>query len=57
MAEMHETPSANRLRIAFFGPRNAGKSTLVNAFTGQDVAIVSDVPGQNISEGNECLCR
>lgn len=45
MAEMHETPSANRLRIAFFGPRNAGKSTLVNAFTGQDVAIVSDVPG------------
>ena len=42
---MHETPSANRLRIAFFGPRNAGKSTLVNAFTGQDVAIVSDVPG------------
>ena len=45
MAEMHETPSANRLRIAFFGPRNAGKSTLVNAFTGQDVAIVSDVAG------------
>ena len=42
---MHETPSANRLRIAFFGPRNARKSTLVNASTGQDAAIVSDVPG------------
>ena len=45
MAELNETPSANRIRIAFFGLRNAGKSTLVNAFAGQDVAIVSDVAG------------
>ena len=45
MAEMNETPKANRVHIAFFGLRNAGKSTLVNAFAGQDVAIVSDVAG------------
>ena len=45
MAELNETPSANRIRIAFFGLRNAGKSTLVNAFTGQPIAIVSDVAG------------
>lgn len=45
MAEMVETPSGNRVRIAFFGKRNAGKSTLVNALTGQNLAIVSDVAG------------
>ena len=45
MAELNETPRGNRVHIAFFGLRNAGKSTLVNAFTGQNVAIVSDVPG------------
>lgn len=42
---LNSTPSGNRVRIAFFGLRNAGKSTLVNAFCGQEVAIVSDVPG------------
>jgi len=45
MAELNETPRGNRIHIAFFGLRNAGKSTLVNAFTGQRLAIVSDVPG------------
>ena len=45
MAGLNDTPSANRLHIAFFGLRNAGKSTLVNAFAGQEVAIVSDVAG------------
>ena len=45
MSSLNETPSANRVHVAFFGLRNAGKSTLVNAFTGQQVAIVSDVPG------------
>jgi len=45
MAALNETPSANRIHIAFFGLRNAGKSTLVNAFCGQDIAIVSDVAG------------
>ena len=45
MAEFNETPRGNRIHIAFFGLRNAGKSTLVNAFTGQPIAIVSDVAG------------
>ena len=45
MAELNETPRGNRVHIAFFGLRNAGKSTLVNAFTGQPIAIVSDVAG------------
>ncbi|MBE6688782.1 MAG: [FeFe] hydrogenase H-cluster maturation GTPase HydF [Ruminococcaceae bacterium] len=39
------TASANRLHIGFFGRRNSGKSSLINAFTGQEVSIVSDVPG------------
>ncbi len=42
---MNETPNSARIHIAFFGLRNAGKSTLVNALTGQEVAIVSDRPG------------
>ncbi|MBR7187536.1 MAG: [Clostridia bacterium] len=42
---MHETPSAQRAHIGFFGCRNAGKSSLVNAMTGQALAIVSDVKG------------
>ena len=45
MAELYETPKGSRIHIAFFGLRNAGKSTLVNAFTRQEVAIVSDVAG------------
>ena len=45
MAELGETPRGSRVHIAFFGLRNAGKSTLVNAFTGQSLAIVSDVAG------------
>ena len=42
---LNETPSANRLHIGFFGKRNSGKSSLINAFTGQGVSIVSDVAG------------
>ena len=42
---MNETPSAERVHISFFGCRNAGKSSLLNAFTGQDLAVVSDVKG------------
>lgn len=40
-----DTPNANRLHIALFGKRNSGKSSLINALTGQDTAIVSDTPG------------
>ena len=42
---LNATPSGERVHIAFFGRRNAGKSSLVNAFTGQDLAIVSAVKG------------
>ncbi|NLL04403.1 MAG: [FeFe] hydrogenase H-cluster maturation GTPase HydF [Clostridiaceae bacterium] len=42
---MNNTPIANRLHIAIFGRRNAGKSTLINALTGQEIAVVSEVPG------------
>ena len=42
---MNESPSANRIHIGFFGKRNAGKSSVVNAVTGQDLAVVSEVPG------------
>lgn len=42
---LNETPGANRLHIGFFGKRNSGKSSLINAFTGQAVSIVSDVAG------------
>ena len=45
MAGLNETPKGDRVHIAFFGLRNAGKSTLVNRLTGQDVAIVSAVAG------------
>lgn len=42
---LNETPSANRVHIGFFGRRNAGKSSLVNAVTGQELAVVSEVAG------------
>ena len=42
---LNDTPSANRVHIGFFGLRNAGKSSLVNAVTGQALSIVSDVKG------------
>ncbi len=45
MSTLNDTPSANRLHIGFFGKRNSGKSSLMNAFTGQEVSIVSDVAG------------
>ena len=45
MSNLNQTPSANRLHIAFFGCRNAGKSSVVNAVTGQDLAVVSDTKG------------
>lgn len=42
---LNSTPNANRIHIGFFGLRNAGKSSVVNAVTGQDLSIVSDTKG------------
>lgn len=42
---LNETPSANRLHIGIFGKTNSGKSSFINALTGQEVSIVSDVAG------------
>lgn len=42
---LNDTPSANRMHIAVFGKMNSGKSSLINALTNQDTAIVSDVSG------------
>lgn len=44
-ATLNETPSANRIHIGFFGRRNSGKSSLVNALAGHHVSIVSEVAG------------
>lgn len=44
-AGLNQTPSGERITIGFFGKTNVGKSTLVNAVTGQELAVVSDVKG------------
>ena len=43
---LNSTPSAERVHIGIFGKRNAGKSSVINAITDQDLAIVSDVKVQ-----------
>ena len=45
-----DTPNANRLHITLFGRRNSGKSSLINALTGQDTALVSFL--ERLVEGN-----
>ena len=42
---LNDTPSADRVHIGFFGQRNAGKSSLLNAVTGQELAVVSEIKG------------
>lgn len=44
-SSLNDTPSGERVHIAFFGLRNAGKSSLVNAVTGQELSVVSEVKG------------
>jgi len=45
LRDLNATPRGQRLHIALFGRRNTGKSSLINALTGQEIAIVADVPG------------
>ena len=45
MSNLNETPMASRFTIGLFGRRNAGKSSLINALTGQDLAVISETPG------------
>ena len=42
---LNSTPNADRIHIGIFGRRNAGKSSIINAITGQELAIVSDIEG------------
>ena len=52
---LQTTPTANRLHIALFGRRNSGKSSLINALTGQDTALVSDIPGTTTDPVNKAM--
>ena len=52
---MNNTPSGERTHIGFFGRRNAGKSSIVNAVTGQDLAVVSDVKGTTTDPVNKAM--
>ncbi len=52
---LNETPSANRIHIAFFGKRNAGKSSLMNAVANQQIAVVSDVKGTTTDPVNKSM--
>ena len=52
---LQTTPTANRLHIALFGRRNSGKSSLINALTGQDTALVSDIPGTTTDPVSKAL--
>lgn len=52
---MQETPSSERLHIAFFGRCNSGKSSLINALTGQNIAVVSDISGTTTDPVNKAI--
>ena len=52
---LNNTPTANRLHIALFGRRNSGKSSLINALTGQDTALVSNIPGTTTDPVNKAM--
>ena len=47
---LNSTPSADRIHIGIFGKRNSGKSSLINALTGQALSIVSEVKGTTTNQ-------
>lgn len=52
---LNSTPNAERIHVGLFGRRNAGKSSLINAITGQDLAVVSDVLGTTTDPVNKAM--
>lgn len=52
---LNETPSADRIHIGFYGRTNSGKSSLMNAFVGQDISIVSDQAGTTTDPVNKAM--
>jgi len=52
---LNETPSSNRIQISFFGRRNAGKSTLMNAIANQEIAVVSEIKGTTTDPVNKTM--
>ena len=52
---LNAVPSGERVHIGFFGRRNAGKSSLVNAVTGQEISVVSDVRGTTTDPVNKSM--
>ncbi len=54
---LNDTPSGERIHIGFFGRRNAGKSSVVNAVTGQDLAVVSRVEGTTTDPVKKAMDR
>ena len=57
MSTLNQTPSAGRLHISFFGCRNAGKSSVVNAVTGQELSIGFVVLSETFSADNHGKCH
>jgi small GTP-binding protein len=52
---LNDTPNANRIHIGFYGKMNSGKSSLINAFTNQEVSIVSEVAGTTTDPVNKAM--
>lgn len=54
---LNSTPSSERVHIGFFGRRNAGKSSVVNQVTGQELSVVSDIKGTTTDPVTKAIDR